>query len=268
MLKTYLETNAICRAQESNISGYDLRQILEQKGLTPIVGLHVIYELARTFLNGKNTDTGIQLFKIIKELSPAFSNQPGVLIIQEANNCLNNDDIVSFLDGEEKKAAIEEIHKLSTGNFDDKARKFIEERDDNFQRDHEEIAKKNIELFKQNPPSERLRSYEDVFTYYENDFSTLIIKIFNEKLSEEQALKILENIDMLHTIRSRLRSEIYLLYIALVHKNVPAKDKVDDHRHIIEAAYCDKFITNDSQLIKNANKINPNIEIIEWGLLV
>ena len=47
MRKIYLETNAICRAQESNISGADLRQLLKQKNLTPIVGLHAIYELAR-----------------------------------------------------------------------------------------------------------------------------------------------------------------------------------------------------------------------------
>ena len=58
------------------------------------------------------------------------------------------------------------------------------------------------------------------------------------------------------------------MYVQSVHKTVPAKDKVDDHRHIVEAAYCDAFITSDSQLIKNANKINPSIEIIEWNSLI
>lgn len=268
MLKAYLETNVICRAQESGISGYDLRKLLERNGLTSVVGLHVIYELARTFLNERNTDTAIQLFTVLKELSPEFSNQPGILVIQEANNCLGNDDIVSFLDGTEKQATIDEIIKLSKGSFDRKARKFIETRDANFQQDHKIMAQNNIELFKNNPPSERLRTFEDVFAYYQNDLYTLIIKIFNGKLSEEHALAILNNIDRLHSIRTRLRADIYLLYVELVQKVVPAKDKVDDHRHIVEAAYCEKFITNDTQLIKNTRKINPNIEVIEWASLL
>lgn len=267
MRKVYLETNAICRAQESNISGTDLRQLLDERGLTPVVGLHAIYELARTFLNENNTDIAIKLFAIINELSPEFSNQPGVLMSQEVNNCLNNDKIYSLLNGEEKQQTIEEVRKLSVGNFDNKARAFIEERDNSFKIDHVKISKHNIELFKKSPPSERIRTFEDVFAYYKNDFPSLIIKIFNDSLSEEIALAVIEKIDTYHTIRSNLRAQIYLMYVQLVQISVPASDKVDDHRHIIEAAYCDAFITSDSQLINNANKINPNLEIIEWNSL-
>jgi hypothetical protein len=268
MRKAYLETNAICRAQEANISGTDLRQLLEQKGLTPVVGLHAIYELARTFLNDKNTDTAMQLFTIINELSPEFSNQLGVLMYQEVNKCLNDDDIVPLLIGEEKESAMNEVHKLSIGNFDDKAREFIEERNNNFQIDHVKISEHNLELFKKNPPSKRLRTFEDVFTYYENDFPSLIVKIFNDELSEKKALAVIEKIDTYPTIRSNLRAQIYLMFVELVNGVVPNKDKVDDHRHIIEAAYCDAFITNDSQLTNNANKINPNLEIIGWKSLI
>lgn len=267
MRKGYLETNAICRAQESNISGTELRQLLDQRGLVPVVGLHSIYELARTFLNENKTDIGIELFTIINELSPEFSNQPGTLMYQEVNNCLNNDEIRSLLNGEEKQLTIEEIRKLSIGNFDGKARTFIEERDKSFQIDHVEISEHNIDLFKKNPPSERVRTFEDVFAYYENDLPSLIVKIFNDELSEEIALAIIEQIDTYRTIRSNLRSQIYLMYVQLVQKVVPASDKVDDHRHVIEAAYCDAFITGDYKLINNANKINPNLEIIEWNSL-
>ena len=268
MRKAYLETNAICRAEDYGISGCDLRLRLEHNGLTPVVGLHVIYELARTFLNPKNTDTAIRLFRIVEELSPEYSEQPGALITQEVDRCLNNSDIAPFLDGADFNAAVDEVQKLSTGNFDDKARGFIEGRDSNFQREHEIIAKINIEEFRRNFLIMRIRTFEDVLSYYENDFSTLLIKIFNGKLSRAEALNILDVIDTLHTIQSRLRSEIYLLFIALVHGAVPNTDKVDDHRHIIEAAYCDVFITGDSQLINNANKINPNIEIMELNSLL
>ncbi len=267
MRKVYLETNAICRAHEAGVSGSELRQFLYKKRLTPIIGLHAIYELARTFLNENKTDIAIQLFTIVNELSPEFSNEPGVLMSQELNNCLNNYEIHPLLRDEDRMLAIEEVRKLAIGNFDEKARAFIEERDNNFKRDHVNISEHNIEIFKNNPPSERLRTFEDVFAYYENDLPSLIIQIFDDKLPEEAALAVIEKIDTYHTIRSNVRSQIYLMYVQLVHKSVPASDKVDDHRHIIESAYCDTFITNDTQLTNNANKINPNLEIIEWNSL-
>ena len=140
MRKVYLETNAICRAQESNISGADLRQLLDDRELKPVVGLHVIYELARTFLNEKNTNIAIEYFSIIKELSPEFSNQPSVLMLQEVKNCINNDKIHSLLNGEEKQQTFDEVCKLSVGNFNDNARAFIENRDNKFKIDHVKIS--------------------------------------------------------------------------------------------------------------------------------
>jgi len=266
--KAYLETNAICRAQESNLSGVDLRRVLEDKGFVPIIGLHVIYELARTFLKIENTDTAIQLFTVIKELEPEISIQPGILMYQEANNCLTGREITPFLSGEEKQTAVDEVLKLSAGNFDDRAKNFIKERDTNYQQDHVEVAKKNIELFKISPPEERLRTFEDIFEFYKNDLSTLLANIFKGKLTNSQALSIIGKINKYPVISARLRAELYLVYVYLVHKAVPANDKVDDHRHLIEAAYCDAFITNDRQIINNSNKISLHLKVVKWDALI
>lgn len=268
MKKVYLESNVICRAQDSNLSGGDLRRLLDDEGFVPVIGLHVIYELARTFLNVENTDTAIRLFAIIKELEPEFSNQPGILMYQEANNCISGREIFPFLGGEEKQSTINEVLKLSAGNFDDRAKGFIKERDDNFQQDHVEVAKKNIAIFKISPPEKRLRTFEDIFEYYKNDLSTLLSYIFEDKFTNIQTSSIIEKIDKYPVISSRLRAELYLIYVYLVHKVVPANDKVDDHRHLIEAAYCDAFITNDRQLINNANKISPHLEVVKWDTLI
>ena len=53
-----------------------------------------------------------------------------------------------------------------------------------------------------------------------------------------------------------------MIFIAVVHKDVPATDKVDDHRHIIEASYCDVFVTEEKQLLANVPRINSRIKPI------
>jgi len=53
--------------------------------------------------------------------------------------------------------------------------------------------------------------------------------------------------------------------ICIIHGDIPGKDKIDDYRHIIEASYCDVFITGDAQLQKTVPRINPEVEVVEWN---
>ena len=62
-------------------------------------------------------------------------------------------------------------------------------------------------------------------------------------------------------------ANMYLFFVQMTRKVVPATDKVDDHRHVIEASYCDAFITNDNQLLSNLGKINSHLEAISWRAL-
>lgn len=59
----------------------------------------------------------------------------------------------------------------------------------------------------------------------------------------------------------------YTLFVAVVHKNTPATDKIDDHRHVIDASYCDVFVTEDKQWLSNIRKINPGLKPIKWSTL-
>ena len=44
----------------------------------------------------------------------------------------------------------------------------------------------------------------------------------------------------------------------------PSYDRVDDFRQVIDASYCDVFVTNDDQLARTGNQINTGISLISW----
>ena len=101
-------------------------------------------------------------------------------------------------------------------------------------------------------------------SYYETDLHSLIAQIFHNELTEDAAQGITKNIDNYPAIRSALRANVYLFFIQLVQRVVPATDKVDDHRHVIEASYCNVFFTKDRQLLSNVTKINPDLKPMSW----
>ena len=38
-------------------------------------------------------------------------------------------------------------------------------------------------------------------------------------------------------------------------------DRIDDNRHLIEASYCDTFVSNDRVQLDRAEWINPSLEL-------
>ena len=136
MQKAFLETNAICRFLDEKSSGKEIRAILSCYGYQPVIGLHVIYELARTFLSGGKDDTARNMFEIVRDLDPDISETPEVVLEREYNKYLDGSEVECFLSRARKGEARQEIIKLSNGLFDDEARSFIASRDERFRKDH------------------------------------------------------------------------------------------------------------------------------------
>ena len=65
-----LETSAVNRASEQGIAPGSLRELLDPDAGTPTVGLHVIYEISRNFLQNELIDTGIRLSRYLYDLEP------------------------------------------------------------------------------------------------------------------------------------------------------------------------------------------------------
>lgn len=251
MKRAYLETNAISRAADESISGKQLRHILGTQGFVPAIGFHTIYELAKTFLNDGKVDVARTVFQIVADLDPVYCEESYEILCQEVNHCFAQKLIRPFLDGDKKSDTISEVEKLASGIFDERARSFIEGRERRFRADHPQISKNNIRMFSEHPPQNRVRTFEDFTAYFSNGQSEVVVQIFKGKLSLEQAAAVIASIELYPAISAAVLANMYLFFVQMVQKVTPATDKVDDHRHVIEASYCDAFITNDNQLLKN-----------------
>jgi hypothetical protein len=63
--KAYLEPTIINRAYNKGLSGLNLKEVLEKHLLATAIGLHTIYELARTFLSKEGEPSGQNFFKLL-----------------------------------------------------------------------------------------------------------------------------------------------------------------------------------------------------------
>ncbi len=268
MKKAYLEANAISRAVENEISGEALREKLQSKGYLAVIGFHTIYELAKIFLNAEKTEIGKSLFIVVKNLGAMYSEESKEILRQEYKNCINKEFIKPFISDGKLTYTNSEIDKLACGVFDSRARVFIQNREHSFRSDHIIMSANNIRAFKENPPQDRLCTFEDVTSYYRDSFPMLVKKILNDVPTESVAHQIAGTLDSYPAIRSAVMANMYLVFVESVQKVVPATDKVDDHRHLIEASYCDVFITQEKQLLNNVQKINPELRAISWSDLV
>lgn len=267
MKRVYLETNAISRAADESISGKQLRHILGARGFVPAIGFHTIYELARTFLSGGKVEVARALFQIVADLEPEYCEESYEILCQELNHYFAQKPIRPFLDGDKLSDTNSEVVKLARGVFDERARSFIENRERRFRVDHPQIAQNNIRAFAENPPQNRVRTFEEFTAYFTNGQPEVVVQIFKGKLSLEQAAAVIASIERYPAIRAAVLANMYLFFVQMVQKVTPATDKVDDHRHVIDASYYDAFITNDSQLLSNLGKINPRLEPISWGAI-
>jgi len=125
MKKAYLESNVINEALRKSISGNEIRKKLKSNGFQPIIGLHTIYELTRTFQNPKNIEKGKNLFTIVKELQPSTMPEPKDLINQEIMKLRLGSAVLPFLSYENQIASQLEVDRLSKGIIEQRTLDFI-----------------------------------------------------------------------------------------------------------------------------------------------
>lgn len=168
MKQAYLETSALSRAADESMSGRQLRHILAAHGFVPVIGFHTIYELAKTFLERGKNDVARALFRIVADLEADYCEESYEVLCQELNHYFLKEPIKPFLDGEKLLSTGSEIAKLAHGVLEDRARSFIESRERRFRVDRSRIALHNIQLFAENPPTSRIRNFEEFTAYFTN----------------------------------------------------------------------------------------------------
>jgi len=130
---------------------------------------------------------------------------------------------------------------------------------------HANLGQNNIDLFQKEKPKVQLKTFEDVVSYYNDGIPQIVKQILFGNAYASRSQEISRNLDRLPALKSTVMSNLYTIFIAVVHGEIPNTDKIDDHRHLIEASYCDVFVTEEKQLVKNVRRINPLLVAKKWS---
>jgi hypothetical protein len=267
MKTAYLEPSAINWYVNSAYAGDVVAAAMAGCGYRPVVGLHTIYELARTFMDANGHVRGQTLFRFVQDLDPAVSPGSSALMVEEIHRLRTGTAVLPFLDHLNQAATRLEIARLAGGVFDDRARGFIERREQEVEEHHPHLMRQYISYVNElrSADSEavpRLSLFEDAVKRFHRKVPELIRDLVQREVTDREALRLSEQLDHFPAIRSGVRANLYLMWICIANNVVPAFDKLDDYRHIIEASYADALVTEDEQLRRTAPRIHTGLELV------
>lgn len=270
MDKAYLEPSIINHAERASVDGTKLASGLKALRLRPVIGLHTIYELARTFLDDAQTTKGARLFRVLSDLNASFVPSTWDLLSQEVLKLRTGAAVIPFLDHLNEAATRTEIARLAAGTLDDRARRFITGREENIKANLPRLSENYLDHVKRTKyeghhPGLEIRTYDDVLTYFSDELPAMIHEILKGGINAIEAKELALRLDSFPALRSTVRANLYLCFIHIVHSTSPAKDKIDDYRHLIDASYSSAVITDDTQLHKTSPRINPTLNVLSWG---
>ncbi|MCK4256928.1 hypothetical protein KAX35_08570 [candidate division WOR-3 bacterium] len=268
MGKIYIETSSINQAREEKRAGSEISHKLESLGFEPVIGMHTIYELAKTYLVQGGENVAKDLFIILKDIKPIYFVETSNLLEQEIIKLRTGSAVVPYLDYFKVIATKYEIEKLSSGNFDKKAEAFIKSREEHYRNREKLIVRASLNQIKEQKSWDSnfrtLRTFQEVEAYFFNQIPRKIQEILWHSVTLSEAQELSKRLDSFPALRSNIKANLYLSFILIVHNARPSFDKPDDYRHIIAASYSDSMLVTDTQLSKTVNRINPNLQVLIW----
>jgi hypothetical protein len=270
--KAYIETSSVNAAVDAAVTASQLGERLSALEHTAVVGLHVIYELAKTFLLPGRASHAQALFRFLEVLDPSYSPGAGNLLGQEVARLRTGAAVLPFLDHENLAATRTEVGRLARGYFDDRARDFINNRENDIDVRHPEMMRlyidKVAELRSRDPAAApKFSTFALAREHFTSKFPELVRGVLRGSVNQQEAAEIAARLDSFPAVRAAVNANIYLMFICISQGDIPSTEKLDDYRHFIEAAYVDSFLTNDSKQGTAAHKISPGIDVIAWGSL-
>lgn len=263
IIKTaFLETSAINKCCDNHINGYQLNSLFKQNNIEPVVGMYTLYELARA--HNVDLEKAKKLFQFIQQLNPSFCYRKDLLYKWEAEKITDNkavNYIVNSIDLREKISS--RIANYSNGLFTEEDKEFEARRQASLTRDMQNWAPNTFNNEKINP--NQMSFLEFVQKYFASDQQVNEIKdiiFINTKIEllSPNIDKFKQNLTSYPALRTLIYSYLYLNYVVKTGRHTPAEDKFTDQLQLIEAAYCNIFISGDEKHLKYANKINSQIE--------
>ena len=268
MKKAFLETSAIDHAYRAGMDAPHLSSLLSGLESSPALGMHVIYELARIFLGGENLKTGCCIFQLLNELDLSFQPPTDQLLRQELISLRTNAAVLPFMNTVNQASARTEIAQLASGNLTDEARSFIETLEADAARGHPQWADSvvsQVRALRRSDPTAvpRLKSLDDTVSYFEGQRDALpklvqeVFRLQGDLLSRSESAEFVARLDSFPAVRSMVRAQCYLTLICVRDGHAPSFNNVGDYRHVIDASYCEVFLTSDKGLTSVALLLNP-----------
>jgi hypothetical protein len=260
---------------------------LNARGTTLVVSFHTVYELARTFTNDepKGKARGRDLFNYLKkflDLNVPCTKELWELIIAEAHAFENNLPEIDPMATPEQCATVkEEVTKLANGVVEGRVKDFLEKRF-RFSEDTQEQQKVHI------GDREKLNQYLQTISQHklsewmlEETFSPpgvkllyiRLVKTLDPRIKPDYALALIR-CPAGEAARGTVRAYLYSNWHC-AHYGSNRRDLLDDMLHVLQAMYCDLYVTEDKKQSKYASLLltprtrvaiypNRDIPIDQW----
>ena len=266
VLKAYLETSAVNRTEAMEMTGATIADVLRDQGLESAIGMHTIYELARGFITPEQGEKSAHLFSIIQDLAPSYVPMTWTLLEQEILKLRTGTAVLPFLGHLDYASTALEVREMARGKFSAKAEKFVRDREDRVTTGS--VAQSRMYLqhiqavrLSTTDSTPNFRTVEQVWDHFQPDIPQLIRDVLHGRISDAEARELHARLNEFPALRSAVRANVYYSAIHIIHQTTPAKDKLDDPRHVIDASYCSVFVSEDSQLKKRVSFINPDLKV-------
>lgn len=277
MNTVFLDTNIINICYDNGVSGKELSCILNQNSLKPVVGMYVIYEVARIF-STNNISKARELFLVIKELQPLFVCKRDQLYVMEYEKLLYDEPVEYFSSQHHLNDVIRIIDRFIRGEVTNYDLDFISLRQNglnNLETAWVPTGMKKVifEQFNNNFALYLSHFFSDIINNQEKiDSIVNCIEVSTDgyvKLTELNLFNLIKNISSFPALRALIYSNLYIGYLTEIDRIKPKEDRFTDSLVLIEASYCTAFLSNDQTLInKHAININPAIQLINLNDIV
>jgi len=233
--------------------------VLETRGVLPVLGFNVLHEVAKCFSSGRPDKIlrGQKLCKYLKsymDLRIPVAMENWALLIHEAFDVVGNPIDHRRRYEDNYSIARSAIEKLSEGNFEEDAAKFISNRKAMSRQSRDAIrdglnAKPHTKAELLATDDSALAQFMDVHCTSAAGWRALqrhLRSLFPDDSEPELAIAAwkLLRCDRYRVARAITRIDIYLCW-RCVHRGSIRADLPDDAFHVTAAAYCHDFLTTE-----------------------
>ena len=272
MIRFYPDTNVVHLLEQTwTPEAFDARARAADHVLA--LGFHVIYELARGFgrpARRPAVSAACRFLSAIQRLE--FQPDIHAIVRADFHRAVTGLELVTVLSPANQLLTRQEIVMMAAGRTAAAALPFIEKRESRTRLYHPQTALANMRSIRSaldgNALARRLcRTFQGFRQYMSLTAPPMLRRLASGqrvRVTEPGIRLILADHERFPVVTTWLNAQWYLMWVSTMYQNVPARDKLDDFRHLTESARCDVFVTAERGLLKRAHDIRPFRPTISW----